>query len=57
MAAAYFIGHASKGNPLVPMLNQGELAVLYCFVFLFFCVAGAGAWSVDAIRKGGAARA
>jgi putative oxidoreductase len=57
MAAAYFIGHASKGSPLLPLLNQGELAVLYCFVFLFFSVAGAGAWSVDALRKGGAARA
>jgi putative oxidoreductase len=57
MAFAYFIGHASKGSPLMPMLNQGELAVMYCFVFLFFSAAGAGAWSVDAMRKGGAARA
>ena len=52
MAAAYFIGHASRGTPLVPMLNGGELAVLYCFVFLFFWIAGAGAWSVDAMLKG-----
>jgi putative oxidoreductase len=51
MAFAYFIGHASQGNVLVPMLNRGELAVLYCFVFLFFAVAGAGAWSVDALRR------
>lgn len=51
MAFAYFIGHAPKGNVLVPMLNGGELAVLYCFVFLFFAVAGAGAWSVDAVRR------
>jgi len=50
MAFAYFMGHASRGNPLVPMMNQGELAVLYCFVFLFFALAGAGAWSVDAMR-------
>jgi len=50
MAFAYFMGHASKGSVLVPMLNQGELAVLYCFVFLFFAAAGAGAWSVDAMR-------
>jgi len=50
MAFAYFIGHASRGNPLVPMLNGGELAALYCFVFLYFAVAGAGAWSVDAMR-------
>jgi putative oxidoreductase len=51
MAFAYFMGHAPKGNFLLPMLNQGELAVLYCFVFLFFAVAGAGAWSIDALRK------
>ena len=50
MAFAYFMGHASHGTPLVPMLNHGELAVLYCFVFLFFALAGAGAWSVDAMR-------
>ena len=47
MAFAYFIGHAPKGSMLMPMLNGGELAVLYCFVFLFFAAAGAGAWSVD----------
>jgi len=51
MAVAYFMAHASQGQPLVPMLNQGELAVLYCFVFLYFSVAGAGAWSVDAARR------
>lgn len=50
MAFAYFIGHASKGNALAPMLNGGELAVTWCFVFLYFAVAGAGAWSVDAAR-------
>jgi len=50
MAAAYFIGHAPRGNVLLPMLNQGELAVMFCFVFLMFAVAGAGAWSVDAAR-------
>ena len=52
MAAAYFIGHASRGSPFVPMLNQGEAAVLYCFIFLYFAAAGAGAWSVDAARGG-----
>jgi len=51
MAVAYFMAHASQGQPLVPMLNQGELAVLYCFVFLYFAFAGAGAWSVDAVRR------
>jgi len=50
MAFAYFMAHGSRGNVLVPMLNQGELAVLYCFVFLFFAAAGPGAWSVDARR-------
>ena len=51
MAVAYFMAHASQGNVLVPMLNKGELAVLYCFVFLYFAAAGAGAWSVDAMRR------
>jgi putative oxidoreductase len=51
MAFAYFIGHAGRGDVLVPMLNQGEVAVLYCFVFLFFAAAGAGAWSLDAVRR------
>jgi len=51
MAFAYFIGHASKGTPLLPLLNGGELAVLYCFLFLFLSVAGGGAWSVDSIIK------
>jgi putative oxidoreductase len=50
MAVAYFMSHASNGSPLVPMLNGGELAVVYCFVFLFLAAAGAGAWSVDAMR-------
>ena len=55
MAFAYFIGHASQGHVLLPLLNKGELAVLYCFVFLFMSVAGAGAWSLDSLmnrRKG-----
>ena len=51
MAVAYFMAHGSQGNVLVPMLNKGELAVLYCFVFLYFAVAGAGAWSVDALQR------
>ena len=52
MAVAYFMAHASQGNVLSPMMNQGEAAVLYCFVFLFLAVAGAGAWSIDAARQG-----
>lgn len=47
MAAAYFMAHASKG--FWPLLNQGELAVLYFFVFLFLAAAGAGPFSVDAL--------
>jgi len=50
MAAAYFMAHASQGHFLSPSLNQGEPAVLYCFIFLFFATAGAGAWSIDAAR-------
>jgi putative oxidoreductase len=50
MAIAYFTAHASQGNALFPQLNQGEPAVLFCFVFLFLAAAGAGAWSLDAGR-------
>ena len=49
MAFAYFIAHAPRG--FWPILNAGELAVLYCFVFLYFAAAGAGPWSLDAMRK------
>jgi len=51
LAFAYFIGHASKGYVLAPMMNQGESAVLFCFVFLYFAFAGAGAFSIDAARR------
>ena len=51
MAVGYFVGHASHGNVLLPTLNQGEAAVLYCFVLLFLSAAGGGAWSLDSIRK------
>jgi putative oxidoreductase len=51
MAVAYFMAHAAHGNVLMPTLNQGEAAVLYCFVFLLISAAGAGAWSVDSTRK------
>jgi putative oxidoreductase len=47
MAVAYFMGHASKGTPLLPMLNQGELAIAWSFLFLYMSVAGAGAWALD----------
>lgn len=45
MAVAYFMAHASGG--FLPLVNRGELAVLYCFVFLYFVFAGGGAWSLD----------
>lgn len=45
MAAAYFMGHASQG--FWPLLNGGELAVLYCFVFLFLAAAGGGPFTVE----------
>ena len=51
MAVAYFMAHAPQGNALSPMLNGGEAAVLFCFVFLFLAAAGAGPWSVDAMRR------
>jgi putative oxidoreductase len=50
MAVAYFMAHAPHGSFFAPALNQGEEAVLYCFIFLFITVAGAGAWSIDANR-------
>ncbi|MBC7901567.1 MAG: DoxX family protein [Saprospiraceae bacterium] len=45
MAVAYFMGHGLLA--FLPLQNGGELAVLYCFVFLFFSVAGGGEWSLD----------
>lgn len=45
MAVAYFIGHASGG--FFPVVNKGELAVLYCFLFLYIASKGSGIWSVD----------
>jgi putative oxidoreductase len=48
MAVAYFIAHAPRG--FFPLLNAGELAIIYCFVFLYLAVAGGGEWSVDHLR-------
>lgn len=47
MAFAYWIGHGTKA--LLPLLNNGELAALYCFVFLFISTQGGGIWSIDAL--------
>ncbi|MGO9357176.1 MAG: DoxX family protein [Xanthobacteraceae bacterium] len=49
-AVAYFMVHAPKG--FFPVLNGGELAALYSFVFLYFVFAGAGPWSLDATMRG-----
>jgi putative oxidoreductase len=42
------MAHAPRS--FFPVINQGELAVLYCFVFFYFVFAGPGSWSVDAAR-------
>jgi putative oxidoreductase len=49
MAIAYFLAHAPQN--FHPILNGGESAILFCFIFLYFAAAGGGAWSVDALRK------
>jgi putative oxidoreductase len=52
MAFAYWMGHAPRN--MIPILNGGELAIMFCLVFLYIAVAGGGAWSVDNVlrRKG-----
>jgi putative oxidoreductase len=49
MASAYFIAHAPKS--FFPVLNGGDAAILYCFVFLYFVFAGPGPWSLDATLR------
>ena len=51
MAVAYWMVHAPQ-SPF-PVLNGGDAAILYCFVFLYLVVAGPGPWSVDAARNTG----
>jgi putative oxidoreductase len=48
MACAYWLAHGTKA--LLPVQNHGELAALYCFVFLFVAARGPGIWSADAAR-------
>ena len=50
MAVAYFMAHAPQS--FWPLINRGELAVMYCFVFLYLCVAGGGPWSLDRWWRG-----
>jgi len=49
MAVAYWMVHGTKA--LLPIQNNGELAVLYCFVLLFIATQGGGIWSIDALRS------
>jgi putative oxidoreductase len=54
MAFAYWIGHGLGLNgpfSIFPSVNRGELAILYCFAFLFISARGAGIWSVDGTRS------
>jgi len=50
MAFAYWTAHGARA--LLPIQNQGELAALYCFVFLFIAARGPGGWSLDSGRGG-----
>jgi putative oxidoreductase len=49
MAAAYFMAHAPQSP--IPLVNQGELAALYCFLFLYMAARGSGRLSVDSARR------
>ncbi|GBD48160.1 DoxX family protein [Methylopila sp. Yamaguchi] len=49
MAVAYFLAHAPQS--FYPIVNKGELAIMFCFVFLYIVFAGPGPWSVDAKRS------
>jgi len=49
MAFAYFLSHAPAG--FFPILNRGDGAILFCFVFLYIAFAGAGPWSLDALWR------
>lgn len=55
MAVAYFTAHAPVG--FWPIQNKGELAVVYCFVFLYIAAHGSGIWSIDAAMGRGAGSA
>ncbi|HEU4520733.1 MAG TPA: DoxX family protein [Thermoanaerobaculia bacterium] len=49
MAVAYFLRHAEQG--FLPIVNRGELAILYCFSFLLIAAMGSGRYSIDGIRR------
>jgi putative oxidoreductase len=50
MAVAYFQAHLPRG--FWPVMNGGELAAIFCWVFLYLAGNGSGKWSIDALRKG-----
>jgi putative oxidoreductase len=50
MAFAYFIAHATKDTVFLPLINGGESAVLFCFIFLFLAANGGGTWSIDRMK-------
>jgi putative oxidoreductase len=52
MAVAYFYSHAARN--FFPLINGGDAAILYCFIFFYIFVAGGGAWSMDRLRSPGA---
>jgi putative oxidoreductase len=52
MAAAYFMVHIHLGPWLWPLLNMGEITVLYCFIYLYLVTAGPGAFSLDGVIHG-----
>ena len=47
MAAAYFMAHAHANGSYIPIINQGEPAVMYCFIFLFIATHGTGKWGIQ----------
>ena len=49
MAVAYWMAHGA--HALLPVVNQGEMAVLYCFLFLFISAKGSGVFSIDHVRE------
>lgn len=51
MAFAYFLAHAPNGHALYPVGNGGDLAVTWCFLFLYFVFAGGGTWALDNLKK------
>ncbi|MBZ6076246.1 DoxX family protein [Microvirga puerhi] len=49
MAVAYWMAHAPRS--FFPVLNGGDAAILYCFIFLYLVAAGGGLWSLDTLRR------